>query len=51
VLADSRRAYFEIRLWDAGALVDAILRHYDQFPEDIKAEPSLKRIWVLVPEE
>lgn len=50
-LAEARRAFFEIRLWDAGHLVDAVLRHYDQFPEDLKADLPLKRIWSLVQEE
>ena len=51
VLAEARRRYFEIRLWDAGDVVDAVLRHYDQFPEDLKAELPLKRIWTLVQED
>ncbi len=51
VLSEARRAFFEIRLWDAGGLVEAILKHYEHFPEDIKADLPLKRIWSLVHEE
>ena len=51
VLEDSRRLFFEVRLWDAGDIISALLQHYDQLPEDIQAELPLKRIWVLVPNE
>ncbi len=51
VLQESRRLFFEIRLWDAGDLVSTLLQHYDRLPEDIQAELPLKRIWVLVPED
>jgi len=48
---EARRVYFEIRLWDADDLLAAMLRNYEHFPEDLKAELPLKRIWTLVPEE
>lgn len=51
VLAEARRAFFEIRLWDAGDLVAAVLQHYDQFSDDLKADLPLKRLWALVPED
>ena len=51
VLTDSRRQFFEMRLWDAGNVVDAVMKYYDQFPEDLKAELPLKRIWTLVKED
>jgi len=51
VLNESRRRFFEIRLWDAGDLVNAILEHYDQLSKDLQAELPLKRIWALVLEE
>jgi restriction system protein len=38
---------FTIRVWDAQALVDAVLDCYDRLPEDIKAELPLKPVWVL----
>lgn len=51
VMNDSRRRFFEIRLWDAGDLVNEILDNYDQLSDDIQAELPLKRIWALVLEE
>ena len=51
VVSESRRAFFEIRLWDAGDLVQAIQDHYDHFSEDLKADLPLKRIWTLVQED
>lgn len=51
ILQEQRNNFFTIRLWDDGDLVEAILKYYDSFPEDIKAELPLKRIWTLVLEE
>jgi restriction system protein len=51
VLAEARRLYFEIRLWDAGDLVSVLQTHYDRLPADLQAELPLKRIWTLVSEE
>ena len=46
-----RQLFFEIRLWDADDVLDAVLEHYDLLPDAIKAELPLKRIWTLVPSE
>jgi restriction system protein len=43
--------YFKLRLWDAGDLIRAVQAHYEQLPEDIRAEVPLKRVWTLVPDE
>ena len=51
VLDEARLSFFSVRLWDANALVEAILRNYDQFPEDLQTELPLKRLWALVVEE
>ncbi len=51
VMAEARRQFFEIRLWDAGDVVEAVQRYYEEFPEQLKAELPLKRIWVLVYED
>ena len=45
------RHFFDIRLWDAGDLVDEILVQYDLLPEAVQAELPLKRIWVLASDE
>lgn len=48
---EARDAFFSIRLWDAGALVEAIFKNYNKFDDELKAELPLKRIWGLVLEE
>jgi restriction system protein len=51
VLAEARANFFKVRLWDAGDLVDALLRNYARLPKDIQAELPLKPVWGLVLEE
>jgi restriction system protein len=51
VLAEASKQFFEIRLWDAGDLINAVLEHYERLPADLRGELPLKRIWTLVPEE
>jgi restriction system protein len=46
--ADARNDFFKVRLWDQGDVVKAVLKNYDRFDEEIKAELPLRRIWVLV---
>jgi restriction system protein len=50
VEARARLVFFNIRLWDADDLVDALLENYDGLSEDVRAELPLKRIWTLVPQ-
>jgi len=50
VLTNARQDFFELRLWDAGDVVENVLRYYESFPEELKADLPLKRIWVLVHE-
>lgn len=50
LLKEARRMHFEIRLWDAGDIVDNLLRHYDTLSPEIQTDVPLKRIWVRVPE-
>lgn len=51
VPSETRSLYFQIRLWDAGDLVKAVLANYDRLPADIRADLPLKRMWVPVQEE
>ncbi|MFI7279908.1 restriction endonuclease [Micromonospora chersina] len=44
--AESQR--FILRVWDAEALLSAMLRVYAQLPEEIHSEIPLKQMWVLV---
>jgi restriction system protein len=48
VIAEAKRLFFEIRLWDAGDLVDALIENYEKLSEDIQAELPLKQTWILV---
>ncbi len=50
VITSARQDFFELRLWDAGDVVENVLRYYESFPEELKADLPLKRIWVLVQE-
>jgi hypothetical protein len=36
------------RLWDSGDLPGMILKNHDKFPDELKADLPLKRIWALV---
>lgn len=38
---------FSIRVWEAADVVDAVLETYEDLPEDIRADLTLKPIWVL----
>ncbi|MFC2171913.1 restriction endonuclease, partial [Acidobacteriota bacterium] len=51
VYKEARTLFFEIRLWDADKIVQAVLDCYDDLSDVIQAELPLKRIWVLLPEE
>jgi len=46
-----RNLFFEVRLWSADDVIDAVLEQYDRLPDDIRAELPLKRIWTLVPDD
>lgn len=48
VYKESRRHFFEVRLWDADDLVKAIQDHYDHLSDTLQAELPLKRTWMLV---
>ena len=51
VRKEARQSFFQIRLWDSGDLLNAIFKNYRKFPEDLRAELPLKRIWVLASNE
>jgi len=50
LLKEARRLHFELRLWDAGKIVDNLLRFYDQLSPEIQTDLPLKRIWIRVPD-
>lgn len=51
VHSEARQLFFNVRLWDQGQLVQALLGHYDQLPADLQADLPLKQVWTLIPEE
>lgn len=51
VLRESRRSFFDVRLWDSDDLIKAILKNYDNLSDSLQAELPLKRIWALVIKE
>lgn len=51
VIREAVASYFKIRLWDQGELLKQLLSNYDKFPETIKTELPLKRIWTLAAED
>ena len=48
VLTETKKPFFELRLWDAGDVIENVLRYYDSFPEEVKTDLPLKKIRVLV---
>lgn len=48
---EAKDAFFSIRLWDQGALLEEIFKYYERFEDTLKAELPLKKIWGLVIEE
>ncbi len=47
-IAEARRNFFQLRLWDSDALVSQLQSAYDTLPEDIQKDLPLKRMWALV---
>lgn len=50
LLKEARHLHFTVRLWDAGQVVEQLLRRYEQLSPSLQAELPLKRIWVRLPE-
>jgi restriction system protein len=47
-MKEASDAFFAIRLWDQGALLEEIFKYYERFDDALKAELPLKKIWALV---
>lgn len=45
---EARRDFFNIRLWNAEDLVDAIQSVYSKLPKELQAEIPLQQLWVLM---
>jgi restriction system protein len=50
-ISEAKSLFFSVRLWDQGDIIDEIIRHYEMFNDELKAELPLKRIWGLVEDE
>lgn len=50
-MKETRDAFFSIRLWDQGDLLEEVFGYYDRFDDEVKAELPLKKIWCLISEE
>lgn len=51
VWQEAGQAFFRVRLWDQGDLLNGLLQHYDKLPEGLQAELPLKRVWALALED
>jgi restriction system protein len=47
----AKDAFFAIRLWDAGDVVEALTKHYGNLDDAIQAELPLKRLWTLAADD
>ncbi len=45
-----RNQFFRVRVWDSEDLLNAVLRNYEKFREELRADLPLKRLWSLVEE-
>lgn len=51
VLRRFRELFFEVRLWTADDVIDAVQDNYERLPEDIRVDIPLTRMWSLAEEE
>jgi restriction system protein len=42
-----KNQHLRVRVWEASDVVDAVLRTYDQLPEEIRTQLPLRRVWML----
>lgn len=50
-LKEAKEDYFKVRLWDSENLIDSIKENYQNLPENIRTELTLKTIWIPVSED
>lgn len=51
VVTEAKNTFFDIRLWDPDEVIGMVQSHYEKFPDSLKADLPLKRIWALILEE
>ncbi|WP_028926266.1 restriction endonuclease [Pseudonocardia acaciae] len=47
---ESRRLFFQVRLWDSGDVIDRVQSLYESFPPELRAEIPIRRIWTVAVE-
>lgn len=47
VLSKKASHFFTIRLWDHRDVINELIKHYEDLPEEIKEAVPLKRIWII----
>ncbi|MBA3648775.1 MAG: restriction endonuclease [Chitinophagales bacterium] len=50
VISEAKEKFFFIRLWTADDIIENIFTYYDKFSDEMKADLSLKRFWMLANE-
>jgi restriction system protein len=48
---EARQSYFQIRLWSAEDVVEAIYQNYNRLPDEIQDAIPLEQVWMLVNDE
>lgn len=46
---EARHSFFSVRVWDADALLSAVVKNYDRLPAEERERVPLKQVWALVP--
>ena len=48
---EARAMHFNVRLWGADQLLEAVLENYERLSADVRSQLPLKRLWALVQED
>jgi restriction system protein len=44
----ARDNYFRIRVWTAADIIEQVIRHFPELPEELRTDLPLKQIWIAV---
>ena len=48
---EARAMHFNVRLWGADQLLEAVLENYERLSVDVRSELPLKRLWALIQDD
>ena len=48
---EAKSLHFNVRLWGADQLLEAVLENYERLSADVRSMLPLKRVWALVQED